>query len=56
MALLEAELVEIATLGYEVKVSRAKLLEVVNRAVDVFLAGYAVAAPQANRKGPQNAK
>ncbi|MEM5446735.1 MULTISPECIES: TetR/AcrR family transcriptional regulator [Paraburkholderia] len=56
LALLEAELVEIATLGYEVKASRAKLLEVVNRAIDVFLAGYAVTAPQANRKGPQNAK
>ena len=52
LALLEAELVEIATLGYEVKASRAKLAPVVNRAVDVFLAGYAVAAPQAKQKRP----
>lgn len=56
LALLEAELVEIATLGYEVKASRAKMLEVVNRAIDVLLEDYAVAAPQANRKGSQNAK
>ncbi|RAR50743.1 TetR family transcriptional regulator [Paraburkholderia unamae] len=41
LALLEAELVEIATLGYEVKATRAKLLPVVTRAVEVFLAAYA---------------
>lgn len=40
LALLEAELVEIAMLGYEVKVTRAKLAPVVNRAVDAFLAAY----------------
>ncbi|QGZ63560.1 TetR/AcrR family transcriptional regulator [Paraburkholderia acidisoli] len=40
LALLEAELVEIAMLGYEVKVTRAKLLPVVKRAVDAFVAAY----------------
>jgi len=51
LALLEAELVEIATLGFEVKASRAKLLTVVNRAVDVFLAGYAAPPAQTNPEG-----
>lgn len=41
LALLEAELLEIAMLGYEVKSTRAKLLPVVKRAVEVFVAAYA---------------
>jgi AcrR family transcriptional regulator len=47
LALIEAELVELALLGYEVKTSRAKLTPVVNRAVDVFVAAYAAGAPVA---------
>lgn len=39
-ALYEAELVEMATLGYPVKATPAKILPVVTRAVDVFLAAY----------------
>jgi AcrR family transcriptional regulator len=48
LALLEAELVEIAMLGYEVKTTRASLIPVVDRAIDVFLAAYA--APSAAKK------
>ena len=43
-ALYEAELVEMATLGYPVSNTPAKILPVVTRAVDVFLAAYG--APQ----------
>lgn len=39
-ALYEAELVDIATLGYSVSITPAKILPVVTRAVDVFLAAY----------------
>ncbi len=39
-ALYEAELVEVATLGYPVSTTPAKILPVVTRAVDVFLAAY----------------
>ncbi|BFG80568.1 TetR family multidrug efflux transcriptional regulator VceR [Paraburkholderia terrae] len=39
-ALYEAELVEIATLGFPVSTAPAKILPIVTRAVDVFLAAY----------------
>lgn len=47
LALLEAELVEIAMLGYEVKVTRAKLAPAVDRAVDVFLTAYSASSAAA---------
>ncbi|MDP9651981.1 TetR/AcrR family transcriptional regulator [Paraburkholderia caledonica] len=39
-ALYEAELVEMAILGYRVSTTRSTILTVVTRAVDVFLAAY----------------
>jgi len=46
LALYDAELVEIAMLGFAVATTPAKVLPVVTRAVDVFLAAYGRAASE----------
>ncbi|WP_321816567.1 MULTISPECIES: TetR/AcrR family transcriptional regulator [unclassified Paraburkholderia] len=45
-ALYEAELVELATLGFAVKATPTHISAVVTRAVDVFLAGYGTHASE----------
>lgn len=51
-ALYEAELVDIAALGYTVNTKPAAILPVVERAVDVFLAAYALPANESRAKVP----